>query len=137
MRRNLIVFGVVLALFAAVISGGVMYNSGRIAFAERQRDLATMRVLGMTRTEVTKLFLGELLLQLIASLPVGLALGYGLSVAAARAMSTELFRMPMVVSRGTVLFAVWVTAATAVLVALVLRRRIAGLDVIAVLKSRE
>ncbi len=126
-----------LVLFASVIAAGVVYNSGRIALSERQRDLATLRVVGFTRAEVTVVFLGELAVELFAALPLGAGIGYALAFSTARAMSTELFRIPIVVSGGTLAFAAGVTVAAAAAVALVLRRRIERLDMVEVLKARE
>ena len=40
-------------MFAAVIAFGVVYNSARISLAERSRDLATLRVIGFTRAEIS------------------------------------------------------------------------------------
>jgi putative ABC transport system permease protein len=120
-----------------VIAAGVVYNSGRIAFAERRRDLATLRVVGLSRGEVEAVFLGELAVELLAALPIGVGVGYALAFSAARAMRTELFRIPEVVSAGTLVFAVGVTLAAAAAVALVLRRGIERLDMVEVLKARE
>jgi hypothetical protein len=40
-------------VFSVIIAFGVVYNSARIALAERSRELATLRVLGFTRGEVS------------------------------------------------------------------------------------
>ena len=47
-------------MFAGVIAVGVVYNNARIALAERAWELASLRVLGFTRAEVSALLLGEL-----------------------------------------------------------------------------
>lgn len=124
--------------FAAVIAFGVVYNSGRIALAERRRELATLRVLGFTRGEVAGILLGELAVLTLIAVPVGLALGYGLAYALIRiAFDTELFRLPLVVTSATYGFAAVVTLASALLTAWVVGRKLAELDMVAVLKSRE
>lgn len=41
----------IMTIIAGVITFGVIYNSARIAFAERQRDLASLRVIGFKRAE--------------------------------------------------------------------------------------
>ena len=46
--------------FAAVIAVGVVYNTARISLDERSRELATLRVIGFTRGEVSAILLGEL-----------------------------------------------------------------------------
>jgi putative ABC transport system permease protein len=125
-------------VFAGVIAFGVVYNSARIALAERGRDLATLRVLGFTRGEVARILLGELALLTLVAVPLGLALGYGLAYLVIRmAYDTELFCLPLVVSRWTYGFAAVVTLTAAVGSALVVGRRLGKLDIVAVLKSRE
>jgi putative ABC transport system permease protein len=124
--------------FAGAIAFGVVYNSARIALAERGRDLATLRVLGFTRAEVARILLGELALLTIIAVPFGLALGYGMAYFVIHiAYDTELFRLPLVVSRWTFGFAAAVTLSSAVLSGIVVGRRVAKLDMVAVLKSRE
>ena len=124
--------------FAAVIAFGVVYNSGRIALAERGRELATLRVLGFTRGEVARILLGELAVLTLAAVPVGLVLGYGLAYLLIKlAFDTELFRLPLVLSNATYGFAAAVTLASALVTGWVVARRLSELDMVAVLKSRE
>lgn len=124
--------------FAAVIAFGVVYNSGRIALAERGRELATLRVLGFTRGEIARILLGELAALTLVAVPVGLFLGYGLAYLLIKmAFDTELFRLPLVVANGTYGFAAAVTLVSAVVTGWVIGRRLSELDMVAVLKSRE
>jgi putative ABC transport system permease protein len=58
--RNIRIMSTVLTAFASVIAVGVVYNNARIALAERTWELASLRVLGFTRAEVSALLLGEL-----------------------------------------------------------------------------
>ena len=43
-----------------IIAIGVVYNNARISLAERARELASLRVLGFRRSEISYIFLGEL-----------------------------------------------------------------------------
>jgi putative ABC transport system permease protein len=125
-------------IFAGIIAFGVVYNSARIAAAERGRELATLRVIGFTRAEISLILLGELALLTLAAIPAGMALGYGLAAAVIRlAYDTELFRIPLIVSRSTYGFAAAVTLAAALVSGLVVRRMLDRLDLVAVLKSKE
>jgi putative ABC transport system permease protein len=124
-------------LFAAVIAFGVVYNSARIALAERGRELATLRVIGFTRAEVSAILLGELAALTFAALPAGLALGYGFAALTTRAYDTELFRIPLVIWPSTYAFAVVVTLLAALASGLAVRRLLGRLDLVAVLKSKE
>lgn len=125
-------------IFASVIAFGVVFNSARISLAERSRELATLRVIGFTRTEISTLLLGELAVLTVAALPLGLALGYALAALVIHvAYDTELFRIPLIVDRSTYAFAVTVTLITAFLSGLIVRRMLDRLDLVAVLKSKE
>ena len=124
--------------FACVIAFGVVYNSARIALAERGRDLATLRVIGFRRGEVSGILLGELALFTLAAIPFGLLLGYGMAdLVIHMAYDTELFRIPLVVNRWTYAFAATTTILAAACSGLIVARRVGQLDLIAVLKTRE
>lgn len=135
--EHILVFIGIFTGFAAALGFGVAYNSTRIALSERGRELATLRVLGFTRGEISYILLGEVALLILAALPLGCLAGRALTVVIARAFDTELFRMPLVVDASTygvgVAFALLATAASAVLVG----RRVRRLDLIRVLKTRE
>lgn len=123
--------------FAIVIAFGVVYNSARISLSERSRDLATLRVIGFTRAEISAILLGELAVLTIASLPLGIAVGYLFAAWATTGMDTEVYRIPLVIDRATYGFAISVVLAGAAASGLIVRRRLDHLDLIAVLKTRE
>lgn len=136
--ENLLRIRTFIITFASIISIGVVYNSARISLAERSRELATLRVIGFTRAEISLLLLGELGILTLAALPLGLALGYGLAALVIRlAYDTELFRIPLIVDRSTYAFAVTVTLLAALISGLIVRRMLDRLDLVAVLKSKE
>lgn len=124
-------------LFSVIIAFGVVYNAARIALAERGHELATLRVLGFTRREISTMLLGEIALLALLAIPLGFGLGYGLSAWVSAAMSNQRFRMPVVVEPGTYAFALVVFAAATVGSALIVRRRLDHLDLVEVLKARE
>jgi putative ABC transport system permease protein len=125
------------AAFACIIAFGVVYNSVRISLAERSRELATLRVIGFTRAEVSRLLLGELAVLIAAAIPVGLLLGREAAALTARANDTELFRIPMRIEPSTYGFAVLVMLAAALVSGLIVRRQIDRLDLVSVLKTKE
>jgi putative ABC transport system permease protein len=124
-------------MFAAVIAFGVVYNAARIALSERSRDLASLRVLGFTRAEISAILLGELAVVTAAAIPVGLGLGYLFAAWLVAAFDTELYRFPLVVSVRTYVFSATGVVIATILSALVVRRRLDQLDLVAVLKTRE
>ncbi|WP_262267460.1 ABC transporter permease [Microvirga yunnanensis] len=122
---------------AAIIAFGVVYNSARISLSERARELASLRVLGFTRAEVLRILLLELaLLTLVAQIP-GWVMGYGLAWIMRTNLAGELMRVRLVVGHSTYVLASAVVLVAAVLSALVVRRRVHQLDLVAVLKTRD
>lgn len=123
--------------FATVIACGVVYNSARIALAERSRELASLRVMGFTRGEISAILLGELAVLTLLALPVGMAMGTAFAYGLTNSLDTELFRIPLIIKPTTFAFAVLVVIAASVASGLIVRRKLDHLDLVAVLKSRE
>jgi len=124
-------------LFAGVIAFGVVYNAARISLSERSRELASLRVLGFTRAEISLILIGELALLVLVSLPVGWLFGYGLATFIVTAIDSEVYRFPMSVSRTSVAWASLSIVGAALISALSVRRKLDQLDLVAVLKIRE
>lgn len=124
------------ALFASLIAFGVIYNCALITLAERSRDLATLRILGFTRGEVSRVLLAELAIITLAALPLGLPIGYLLSYFTTLALDTETHRLPLVISRATFAYSAVVILVAATVSALIVRRLVDKLDLIAVLKVK-
>lgn len=135
--RNVRIMSSVLTVVAAVIAVGVVYNNARIALAERGWELASLRVLGFTRAEVSGLLLGEFALVIAIALPLGMALGYGLTNAVSVLLASDQFRFPVVIQPRTYALAALCVLVAGVASALVVRRRVDRLDMVAVLKTRE
>jgi len=73
----------------------------------------------------------------LASIPIGFAGGWGLSILIARAFESEMYRLPLVISGRTYAISFFVIALAAAFTAMVVQRRIRGLDLVEVLKTRE
>jgi putative ABC transport system permease protein len=124
-------------IFAGVIAFGVVYNAARVSLSERSRELASLRVLGFTRGEISLILLGELALLTLAALPVGAILGYALSALIVGTIQSEVYRFPLYVTRQAVAWSCLGVIAAAAVSALLVRRRLDTLDLVAVLKVRE
>jgi putative ABC transport system permease protein len=129
-----ILFNVV---FAGIIAFGVVYNAARVSLSERSRELASLRVLGFTRAEISLILLGELALLTMVALPLGGLLGYGMAALIVQSLDSEVYRFPLLVSRSAVAWAFLTVIAAALISGLVVRRRLDALDLVAVLKIRE
>ncbi|MGB5077596.1 MAG: ABC transporter permease [Sphingorhabdus sp.] len=121
--------------FSALIVFGVVYNNARISLAERARDLASLRVLGYRRSEVSYILLGELAILVIIGLPIGILFGYNLSSWLTASLGGDLFIIPFGLKLSTIAWAVLMVFVAAAITALFVRRRLDGLDLVAVLKT--
>jgi putative ABC transport system permease protein len=135
--RNILIFTTVLSILAGTIAVGVVYNDARIALAERAWELASLRVLGFTRGEVSGLLLGELAIELAIALPLGWAAGYALSAFIVELIRPETFRIPLVIGPRTYAYASLIVLVAGVASALLVRRKIDQLDLVGVLKTRD
>jgi putative ABC transport system permease protein len=124
-------------MFASVIAFGVVYNAARISLSERSRELASLRVLGFTRAEISLILMGELALLTLVSLPVGGGFGYSLSALIVGSIDSEVYRFPLYVSRQAVAWSFLGIIGAALVSALIVRRKLDALDLVAVLKIRE
>jgi putative ABC transport system permease protein len=137
LARSLGIFNTVLVSFSCVIAFAMVYNAARIALSERARELSSLRVLGFTRAEVAWMLLGEQAILTLLAIPFGLAIGYAMAAWMVERYQWELFRLPLVVTARTCAFAVLVIVLAALGSGLVVGRRLARLDLVAVLKTRE
>jgi putative ABC transport system permease protein len=123
--------------FAAIIAFGVVYNSARISLSERSRELASLRVLGFTIGEISLILLGELALLTLLAIPPGLVVGWALSVYVLTTLQSEVYRIPLVITAPNVAWSLLTVLAASLVSALVVRRKLDRLDLVAVLKTRE
>jgi putative ABC transport system permease protein len=137
LAETIVIFVSFFIVFACALAFGVTYNAARIALSERGRELATLRVLGFTRAEISYILLGEVAVLTCVALPLGCGLGYALAGLIVRAFETELYRMPLVVLPSTYGWAMAIGLLATALSAFLVRRRVDRLDLIAVLKTRE
>jgi putative ABC transport system permease protein len=122
---------------AALIAFGVVYNSARISLSERARELASLRVLGFTHADVLRILLLELALLTVLAQPAGWGIGYGLAWLLKTKMEADVMRSRLVVDNATYALASVMVIAAALLSAFVVRRRLARLDLVSVLKTMD
>jgi putative ABC transport system permease protein len=135
--RSLGLFSNILTLFAVAMAVGIVYNAARISLSERAWELASLRVLGMTRAEVSVLLLGELGAELLLALPLGALAGRALAGLLMHLMSSDNIHFPVIIAPATYGSAALIVLVAGIASALVVRRQIDRLDLVAVLKVRE
>jgi putative ABC transport system permease protein len=122
---------------AVIVAFGVIYNNARISLAERARELATLRVIGMTQREVGSVIVIELGLLAVLAVPIGLLCGTGFATVIIRSVNTETVRVPLVFTSYTYTFAVLVVGLASVVSSMVVLRKLKQLDLIGALKAPE
>ncbi|HEX4911613.1 MAG TPA: FtsX-like permease family protein [Permianibacter sp.] len=137
LERSVEVATLINILFAGAIAFGVIYNNLRIALSERGRELASLRVLGFTRQEVLQILLAEQAVILLLAVPLGGLLGYGLCAWLSERLVTDAYRLPLVVNADTYGTAALVLLVAAALSTVVVAKRLAKMNVVDVLKTRE
>ncbi len=135
--KSIGVVTLMMALCAAAISIGVVYNNARIALSMRSRDLASLRVLGFTRKEISAVLLGELGIQVVLGIPLGLLLGRLWADLYVATIDLELMDFPVFIEHSTYGTAALIALASGIASALLVRRKLDQLDLIAVLKAAE
>lgn len=133
--RMVVGMTLILTLSAAAIAIGIVYNNARIALSLRSRDLATLRVLGFSRREISNVLLGELGAQVLLGIPLGLWLGTLWSQLLIKGFDTESIRFPFYIEARTNVLAAAIALVSGAVSALLVRRKLDRLDLIAVLKS--
>ena len=137
MAQNMNLQIVLNVMFAGVIAFGVVYNTARVSLSERERELASLRVLGFTRAEISLILLGELAAVTVAALPVGALIGFGLGDLIMVIFNNEVYRLSFTVSAATLAWSFLIVIIAAIGSGLAVRRRLDRLDLVGVLKTRE
>jgi putative ABC transport system permease protein len=137
MAENMGIMTTLTVVFACIIAFGVVYNAARISLSERSHELASLRVLGFRRAEISIILLGELAFLTVLAMPLGAGIGFLMAKGILAAVENELYRFPFVITTQNI-----ATSALAVFIAatfsgLVVRRKLDRLDLVSVLKTRE
>jgi putative ABC transport system permease protein len=122
---------------SACVVFGVVYNNARIALASRARELASLRVLGLSRGEISEILIASLAVEVSLAVPVGLVLGQRWAELFMRNVDQETFRFVVIVAPRTDFLAAVVALLAAAASALWVRRSLDKLDLIGVLKTRD
>lgn len=135
--ENVVVVNSVYAVIAVLITVGVAYNAARIQLSERARELASLRIIGFSRAEVSLVLIGETMLIALIAQPLGWLMGALIAAALARGFSSDLYAIPLVLAPADFARASLVVLAASLASVLIVRRRIDRMDLVAVMKTRE
>ena len=136
-RENVVIMTTIYLVVAVLITVGVAYNGARIQLSERARELASLRILGFSRAEVSFILMGETMVLAVLAQPLGWLLGAGIAMALAEGSSSDLYEIPLVLEPAGFATASLVVLAAALTSSLIVRRRLDQLDLVQVMKTRE
>ena len=136
-RQNVTIMTTVYVVISVLISVGVGHNSARIQLSERARELASLRILGFGRAQVSYILVGELMLLAVLAQPLGWLLGRLFTGLMVRGFSSDLYSLPLILRLSTFSFASLVVLSATFVAAMVVRHRLDRLDLVAVMKTRE
>ena len=136
-QMNMKVTSFVTVLFAGIISFSIIYNITSVSLAERERELASLRVMGFSREEVGRILYHENIALGVVGLVLGLPLGIAISKALVTAFDTEMIRLPYHLEPRTFIISITLTLFFVLVSNLAIRRKIHHLDLVETLKERE
>ena len=137
MLRSVNMIVVVLVVAAAALAFIVLYNLTNINITERQREIATLKVLGFTPREVDLYIYRETILLSVMGALAGLALGVALEGFVIVTAEVDQVMFGRDIHLWSFVAAFMLTMAFTVFVMLVMRRKLARIDMVESLKSNE
>ncbi len=137
LAENMRVSIVLMILFAGVVFFGSILNASLISLAEREREVATLRVLGYGPWQIGTLLLRESMIVTLVGTLLGMPLGYVLSVLISEMYDTELFRFPVVATPGTWIWTVVLAVLFGLSAHLFVQRTIHRMDWLEALQAKE
>lgn len=123
--------------FAGIVFFGTVINASLVSLAERQREMATLRVLGYGPWQIGSLLLRESLFTTLLGSLLGMPLGYLLTWWVAVEYESDLFRLPIVTSANTWNRTLVLAVAFALLAHLFVQRAIHKMAWLDALKTQE
>ncbi|MHB8126079.1 MAG: ABC transporter permease [Desulfitobacteriaceae bacterium] len=82
------------AILGGITGFALIYNSSIISLSERKRELASLRVLGMTPGEVLRVITSEQWTLYVLGIFLGIPLAYGMEFGMAQSLSNDLYSLP-------------------------------------------
>ncbi len=137
LAASMAIGNLVYGIFAGVIAFAIIYNTTAVSLTERTRELASLRVLGFTLSEIRRIVFGENVMLAVVGVMLGLPLGTLLCRWLVKAYETDIYRLPFYLSRWAYVSTILSVGVFVFVANLASRRRIARLDMVEVLKARE
>lgn len=126
----------ILILFALILAVVVLYNLGQLTFTEKERENATLKVIGFSTGRILKLNLIQNLIFSVIGVVFGVPCGLGLTYAMIHSAGDE-FDMMVKISAPSFFICAGITIGVSLLVSLLFRKSIKKLDMVTSLKGVE
>jgi putative ABC transport system permease protein len=84
----------IMAILGGICGFALIYNASIISLSERKRELASLRVLGMTPREVLRVITSEQWTLYAFGILLGIPMAYGLNMSMAQSMSNDMYSLP-------------------------------------------
>lgn len=128
---------VLILVFAAVILGiVVLYNLGIMSYVERQRELATLKVLGFRDRHIGSLLISQNIWLTVLGVLIGLPGGVGVLYILITALVSE-YELSLTLGVLTYSVSILVTFGVSLIVGLMVARKNKHIDMVEALKGRE
>jgi putative ABC transport system permease protein len=127
----------VMFVMGIAIAFAIIYNTATISLSERQREFATLRVLGMTVDEVCEIMRFEYWVLAVVGIVIGIPSASLMLVGINSILDTSMMSMPTNIATAAYIMAVLGCIAAIVLSNISTKRKVRKFDMIEVLKERE
>jgi putative ABC transport system permease protein len=127
----------IMIMFAGIIAVGSIINTAIISLSERERDVASLRVLGFTTFQVAQIFFTESATLNAVGIILGLVLGIYFTYWMSAAFSTEVFSMPVVITPMRLTESAFIMCSFVLISQMIIYRIIKKLNWFDVLNNRE
>ena len=126
-----------LLVIAAVVLGiVVLYNLGIMSYTERDREMATLKVVGFRDARIGRLLISQNLWLTVAGILIGIPAGVGVLQYLLTALASE-YELKLALGPATWLVSVLLTFGVSLAVGLMISRKNRTIDMVAALKTEE
>jgi putative ABC transport system permease protein len=127
----------IILFFGFIMGFAIVYNVNIISLSEREREMATLMVLGMTEREVARIIFFEQALLGVTAILAGIPLSYGMLWAIANGTGNDIYNMPIVITGSTIATRILWTLMFLIAAQWKIKGRIAKLSMLDVLKQQD
>lgn len=127
----------IILFFGFVMGFAIVYNVNIISLSEREREMATLMVLGMTEREIARILVFEQVLLGTTAVVLGIPLSYGMLWAIVSGTGNDIYNMPLVISGSSIASAIMWTLMFLVAAQWKMKGKVGKLSMLDVLKQQD